>query len=139
MRHTHHQIALILVCLIALVCTGCISTGETIRLSGIIVSTDGQPVLDANVIATATKRGGTLIRPGEISAPEAEDEAREATVDLPGDGSFVATSRWSGRLTLSVEGYKIRRVDDLDTEFLVPNQSFFKSQDQIRLEVVKDE
>lgn len=127
------------ICLIALVCSGCISTGETIRVSGEVVNTEGQRIPGAVVTATGTKRGGTLTHPGAIADPDAEDEAREASVDLPGDGTFVASSRWSGRLTIAVEGYKIRRVDDLDTEFLVPNQSFFQSQDQVRLEVVKDE
>ena len=139
MPNALRPLPLALVCLIAFACTGCISTGETIRISGQVVNTAGQPLRDANVIATATKRGGTLTRPSAITDPDAEDESREASVSMSNDGSFVASSNWSGRLTLSVEGYKIRRVDDLDTEFLVPNQSFFKSQDQVRLEVVKDE
>ena len=133
------RFAILAFCLISLACTGCISTGETIRVSGEVVDTDGQLIAGAVVTASATKRGGTLTHPGAIVDPDAKDESREASVDLPGDGTFVATSRWSGRLTLAVEGYIIRRVDDLDTEFLVPNQSFFKSQDQVRLEVVKDE
>lgn len=139
MRDLRHPLPLMLACLITLVCTGCISTGETIRVSGEVVNTDGQRIDDALVMAEATKRGGTLISPGEIGDPDARDESREASVSTPGDGTFVVTSRWSGRLTLSVKGYKIRRVDDLGTEFLVPTQSFFQSQDQVRLEVVKDE
>jgi hypothetical protein len=128
-----------LLCLLALACTGCISTGETIRVSGEVVGPDGHRVTDAVVIASASKRGGTIIQPGDWEGPDATDESREASVDLPGDGTFVASASWSGTLTLAVKGYKIRRVDDLDTEFLVPNRSFFKSQDQVRLEVVKDE
>lgn len=128
-----------LFCLLAVACSGCISTGETIRVRGEVVDVTGQRVAGARVIADATKRGGTLVSRDEISDPNAQDEARESAVDLPGDGTFTATSRWSGTLTLSVEGYKIRRVDDLGTEFLVPNRSFFQSQDQVRLEVVKDE
>ncbi|MBX2852567.1 MAG: hypothetical protein KTR15_12585 [Phycisphaeraceae bacterium] len=128
-----------LLCLLALACTGCISTGETIRVRGEVVGPSGQRVADAVVLASASKRGGTIIQPGEWQGPDATDESREAIVELPGDGTFVASANWSGTLTLSVRGYKIRRVDDLDTEFLVPNQSFFKSQDQVRLEVVKDE
>ncbi|MFK7787884.1 MAG: hypothetical protein AB8C95_00140 [Phycisphaeraceae bacterium] len=139
MRHPQRHLLLMLGCLLTFACTGCISTGETIRVSGQIVNVDGEPVRDATVIAIATKRGGTLTSPSEIADPDAEDEAREATIDLPGDGTFSATSRWSGRLTISVEGYKIRRVDDLGTAFLVPTQSFFQSQNQVRLEVVKDE
>lgn len=132
-------IQLALLGLITMACTGCISTGETIRVTGEVVDTDGQRVPDANVLAEASKRGGTFIGPGELSDPDAEDEPREASVELPGDGTFVAASRWAGALTLTVEGYKIRRIDDLGTEFLVPNRSFFRSQDQVRLEVVKDE
>lgn len=130
---------LTLLCLLALACTGCISTGETIRVSGEVVGTDGQRITDAVVLASASKRGGTIIQPGDWEGPDATDESRQATVDLPGDGTFVASANWSGTLTVAVVGYKIRRVDDLDTVFLVPNRSFFKSQDQVRLEVVKDE
>lgn len=126
-------------CLLALVCAGCISTGETIRVSGEVVNTDGQRIKDAVVLADATKRGGTLVRQSEIEDPEVKDEARTSAVDLPGDGTFSASSRWAGTLTLSIKGYKIRRVDDLDTEFLVPSRSFFQSENQVRLEVVKDE
>lgn len=128
-----------LLCLIAFASIGCISTGETIRVSGEVVDANGQRVADAIVIADATKRGGTLVSRDEIADADAKDEARESVVELPGDGTFNASSRWSGTLTLSVKGYKIRRVDDLGTEFLVPNRSFFKSQNQVRLEVVKDE
>jgi hypothetical protein len=119
--------------------TGCISTGETIRVAGMVVDTQGQPVIDATVLATAAKRGGTLTRPSEIVREDTEDEERDVSVTYLGDGGFVAEAKWAGRLTLAVEGYKIRRVDDLDTVFLVPSRSFFQSQDQVRLEVVKDE
>lgn len=139
MRNAQRTLPFALACLIAFVCTGCISTGETIRVSGQVVNADGQTIHDANVIAIATKRGGTLTRRSTITDAGVQDEAREASVNLSGDGRFTASSRWSGRLTLSVEGYKIRRVDDLGTEFIVPNQSFFKSQSKVRLEVVKDE
>jgi len=139
MNRVATPIKLALLCFVAIACTGCISTGETIRVTGEVVNTEGQRIPDAVVIAQATKRGGTLTHPGDIVDPDTEDEPREATIDLPGDGTFVATANWAGALTLSVEGYKIRRVDDLDTEFLVPNRTFFKSQDQVRLEVVKDE
>ena len=139
MRNAQRPLPFVLVCLIALTSVGCISTGETIRVSGQVVNAEGQPVNDAVVMAEASKRGGTLTHPRAITDPDAQDETREASVDLSGEGGFVASSRWSGRLTLSVEGYKIRRVDDLGTEFLVPTQSFFKSQKQVRLEVVKDE
>lgn len=139
MQNTPRPLPFVLACLIAFVCTGCISTGETIRVSGQVVNTDGQPIHDANVITVATKRGGTLTNRSAITDPGTRNETRAASVDLPGDGSFVAMSRWAGRLTLSVEGYKIRRVDDLGTEFIVQTQSFFKSQNQVRLEVVKDE
>ena len=132
-------IKLALLCLVAIACTGCISTGETIRVRGEVVNLDGQRIPGAVVLAEATKRGGTLTHPGDIVDPETENEPREATVELPGDGTFEASSNWSGALTLAVEGYKIRRVDDLGTEFLVPNRTFFKSQEQVRLEVVKDE
>ena len=128
-----------LLCLTALTFTGCISTGETIRVSGEVVDTEGQRIPGAVVLAEGTKRGGTLTHPGQIEDPNTENESREASVELPGDGSFVATTDWAGALTISVEGYKIRRVDELDTEFLVPNRTFFQSQDQVRLEVVKDE
>lgn len=128
-----------LLCLLVVLCAGCISTGETIRVSGEVVDVNGQRLADATVIADATKRGGTLINRDEITGPEAKDEARESTVALPGDGTFTASSRWSGTLTLSVKGYKIRRVDDLGTVFLVPSRSFFQSENQVRLEVVKDE
>lgn len=137
MRLFRKHIGVTALCLLALLSTGCISTGETIRVSGEVVGTDGQRVPDAVVIASGSKRGGTFVAPGDRT--KAEDESREAVVEAPGDGTFTATSRWAGALTLSVEGYKIRRVDDLGTEFLVPNRSFFKSQDQVRLEVVKDE
>ena len=139
MNDLGRQLQLVLLGVIVLACTDCISTGETIRVTGEVVNTQGQRVLDANVLAEATKRGGTFIGPGELSDPDAEDVPREASVELPGDGTFVATSNWAGALTLTVEGYRIRRVDDLGTEFLVPNRSFFKSQHQVRLEVVKDE
>lgn len=132
-------IQLAVIGLITIVSAGCISTGETIRVSGEIVGTDGQRIPGAIVIAEGTKRGGTLIGPGGLSDPEAENEPREAIVELPGDGTFVATSNWAGAVTITVEGHKIRRVDDLGTEFLVPNRSFFKSQEQVRLEVVRDE
>ena len=127
----------VLLCLVTLMSVGCISTGETIRVRGEIVDTQGKRIQDAVVLASGYKRGGTLVRPGD--QVNSEDESRETTVDTPGDGTFVATSRWAGRLTISVQGYKIRRVDDIGTVFLVPNQSFFQSQDQVRLEVVKDE
>jgi hypothetical protein len=139
MNRVSAPIKLALLCIVALVSTGCISTGETIRVSGQVVDVDGQPIANSNLIATASKRGGTLTHPGEIEQADTEDEAREATVYQQGDGRFTAEAHWSGALTLSVEGYKIRRVDDLGTEFLVPNRTFFKSQEQVRLEVVKDE
>ena len=131
------QIALL--ALLAFSSVGCISTGETIRVSGEVVDLDGQRIPDAIVLAQGTKRGGTFVSPGEIESAGSEDVPREATVALPGDGTFAASSSWAGTLTISVQGYKIRRVDDLDTAFLVPNRSFFQSQDQVRLEVVKDE
>ncbi|MEM9108767.1 MAG: hypothetical protein AAGC72_01965 [Planctomycetota bacterium] len=126
-------------CILMLVGTGCISTGETIRITGEVVGTDGERITDAVVIAKGSKRGGTIIQPGEWENPESVDESRQAVVEAPGDGTFTASSRWAGTLTLKVQGYRIRRVDELGTEFLVPNRSFFQSQDQVRLEVVKDE
>ena len=128
-----------LLCLIVLASTGCISTGETIRVKGEVVDSTGERLRDAVVIASASKRGGTILRPGEWQDPDSKDESREVAIENHGDGTFTARSRWAGTLTLSVQGYKIRRVDDLDTEFLVPSRSFFKSADQVRLEVVKDE
>jgi len=139
MNRVSTPIKFALLCLATMIGTGCISTGETIRVSGEVVDLDGQLIPAAIVLAEATKRGGTLTYPGDIVDPDTENETREATVELPGDGTFEASSNWSGALTLSVEGYKIRRVDDLGTEFLVPNRTFFKSQEQVRLEVVKDE
>lgn len=134
-----HPIKLVLILALALAAGGCISTGETIRIQGEVVDVEGNRITDAVVIAEASKRGGTIVRPGEWADPDSKDESRQATVDSPGDGTFTATSRWAGTLTLTVEGYKIRRVDDLGTVFLVPSRSFFKAEDQVRLEVVKDE
>jgi len=123
---------------LTLACTGCISTGETIRVRGEVVDKAGQRIADAAVTGTASKRGGTIIRPGERNDPN-ENESREVSITNHGDGTFTAASRWAGTLTLSVEGYKIRRVDDIGTVFLVPSRSFFQSADQIKLEVIKDE
>ena len=137
MNRTTPYTQLALICLLSLLCTGCITPGETIRISGEIVGQNGEPVRDAVVVATASKRGGSIT--GIDKQSDKEDEIREADVQTPGDGTFTASSHWAGTLTLSVQGYKIKRVDELGTAFLVPTQSFFQSQDQVRLEVVEDE
>ncbi|MEM9345659.1 MAG: hypothetical protein AAGB26_03475 [Planctomycetota bacterium] len=139
MKAIKRPIQLATLCMLVLVSSGCISTGETIRVSGDVVGVDGKRITDAVVVAEGSKRGGTIIQPGEWESPDSVDESRQAVVETPGDGTFTASSRWAGTLTLAVQGYKIRRVDDLGTEFLVPNRSFFQSQDQVRLEVVKDD
>lgn len=133
----HLAVGAIGVCMLAVLSTGCISTGQTIRVSGEIVTANGQPVPDAVVLATSSKRGGSIV--GIDKQSDKEDVARRAVVKTPGDGTFRVASRWAGTLTLSVKGYKIRRVDELGTAFLVPNRSFFQSENQVRLEVVKDE
>lgn len=131
------SIGAIAVCLLAAIATGCITPGETIRISGEIVDVTGARVPEAEVVASASKRGGSIT--GIDKETDKQDQRREADVQATGDGTFTASSRWAGTLTLSVPGYKIKRVDELGTTFLVPTQSFFQSQDHVRLEVVKDE
>ena len=125
--------------MLALLCSGCVNLGDTIRVNGEVVNTSGERVVDAEVIGVASIHGGLILGPGELEDPNPRNESREVEITSHGDGTFTAKTRWAGSMLLSVKGYKLRRTDDLGTVFVVPNIVFDESADDVRLEVVVDE
>ncbi|MGB0767033.1 MAG: hypothetical protein ACPGYV_04930 [Phycisphaeraceae bacterium] len=128
--------SIVALCVVAGLTVGCLNPGQTIRVRGEVVNTQGERVTDAQLAGSGFIRGGLILAPGEIENPNPRNQDREVGVEHHGDGTFTATTHWAGAMTLWVEGYKLRRVDELGTVFLVPTIVFEESQDDVRLEVV---